>query len=237
MNGSAFWTSGNDNTSGGIWYIPFGAMSDGTQLSVNCPTPTCSPAVTPPSVRIVNIVSGQLYATADNGSGTMNPVLSTAGTGEPTTGDTVMQTGLPGFPTVASTGANDISPWNFVFVGPNTVYIASDQAVTAGVPPNGIQKWTYAAGTWTLQTTFNLATGQSVASPVGFRGLAVLATGAGSTTFIASTVEPGNPVPANHLAVFVDPGITGNATTTLTGTLFLQAYANTVYHGIALSAR
>jgi hypothetical protein len=107
----------------------------------------------------------------------------------------------------------------------------------AGIPPNGIQKWTLSGGTWSKQTTFNVATGQVPAGQVGFRGLAVLATGGGSTMFIATTVEPGSPVPANHLAVFVDNGVYGSGGMTDTGTVFLTAPTNTLYKGLALSAR
>jgi hypothetical protein len=233
-DGQEFWTSGNDSTTGGIWYIPFGTAAGGTQLTPSCPLPTCNPAVTPPAVRVVNLFNGQLYGTADNTGTTMYPVLFAAGSGEPAS-PSITLTGLPSFPTVATTGADDISPWAFTFVGPNTVYIASDQAVSTGAPPNGIEKWTLAAGAWSLQTTFNLATGQLAAGQVGFRNLAVLATGGGSTTFIATTVEPGTPVPANHLAMFVDNGVYGTGAMTETGTLYLQAPTNTLYKGLALS--
>jgi hypothetical protein len=89
-------------------------------------------------------------------------------------------------------------------------------------------------GTWSMVTTFNLATGQVTAGQVGFRGLAVLATGGGTTTFIASTVEPGSPVPGNHLAIFVDTGVYGTGGMTPTGTVVVQAPTNTLYKGIAL---
>jgi hypothetical protein len=221
IDGTAFWTGGSDNATGGIWYIPFGAADGGTLLNAQ-------------SLRSVNIFNGQLYGSADNSVTTMMPVLFAAGTGTPTSGS-VTETGLPGFPTVATSGADDISAWTFAFVGQNTVYIGSDQAVSAGAPPNGIQKWTLSGGTWSLQTSFNLATGQVAAGQVGFRGLAVVATGGGTTTLIANTVEPGTPVPANHLAVFVDNGVYGSGGATTTGTVFLQAPANTLYKGVALS--
>jgi hypothetical protein len=221
IDGTAFWTGGSDNATGGIWYIPFGAAGGGTLLNAQ-------------SLRSVNIFNGQLYGTADNTATTMMPVLFTAGTGTPTSGP-VTETLVPGFPTVATSGADDISAWTFAFVGSNTVYIGSDQAVSAGAPPNGIEKWTLSGGTWSLQTSFNLAAGQLAAGQVGFRGLAVVATGGGTTTLIANTVEPGTPVPANHLAVFVDNGVYGSGGATTTGTIFLQAPANTLYKGVALS--
>jgi hypothetical protein len=223
LDGQGFWASGSDGTTGGIWYIPFGTAGGGTQL-------------TRPAVRVVNLFNGQLYGTADNSATTLNPVLFAAGSGEPTSAPITL-TGLPSFPTVAASGADDMSPWAFAFVGPNTVYIANDQAVSTGGPPNGIQKWTLAAGAWSLQTTFNVATGQLAAGQVGFRGLAVLATGGANTIFVASTVEPGSPVPANHLAMFVDSGVYGAGGMTKTGTVFLQAPGNTLYKGLALSPR
>jgi hypothetical protein len=105
----------------------------------------------------------------------------------------------------------------------------------------GIQKWTRdGSGMWSLQTTFNLAGGQTVSPPVGFRGLAILGQSAGGTAFIASTVEPGSStsIPANHLAVFVDGGgpyTVGSSGTTEIGEIVAQAPASTVYRGLALS--
>jgi hypothetical protein len=219
LDGSAFWVGGTDNTTGGLWYIPFGTHGGGTQLNSQV-------------TRVVNLFGGQLYADSDP-VGTM-PELFTAGTGLPTA-PPATDVVVPGFPQAATPTAT-VSPWAFAFVGASTLYVASDQAIASGNPPNGIQKWTLSGGTWTLQTTFNLAPGQAVATPVGFRALAVAATGNGSTTFIGTTVEPGTTsAPANHLAVFVDNGVTGNGSgMTEVGQVFLQAPSNTLYRGLAL---
>jgi hypothetical protein len=75
---------------------------------------------------------------------------------------------------------------------------------------------------------------------VGFRGLVILSSGRGPTTFVASTVETGggSTVPPNHLALFVDSGgpyAGGSSGATNVGVLVAQAPTGTVYRGLALS--
>jgi hypothetical protein len=232
VDGTAFWVSGSastvagSTTTGGIWYIPFGPTGGAAAVQLNST-----------GVRDIGIFGGQLYGDGDNIATSSRPEFFTVGTGTPTTGTGLPETLLPGFPMETTPGANDVSPWAFAFVGANTVYIASDQATGAGVPPNGIQKWTLSGGTWTMQTTFVLATNQPVSTPAGYRALAILASGGGITTFIGTTVEPGSPVPANHLAVFVDNGVYTPGGMTQIGVVYAQAPSNTVYKGLALSPR
>jgi hypothetical protein len=222
IDGTAFWTGGGDSTAAGAWYIPFGAAGDGTQLNTSL-------------TRIVNIVGGQLYG--DSFPMGTQPELFAVGSGAPFVPPAAI-TGVPGFP-MTQMGSTVVSAWAFAFAGTDTIYVATDQDNLGGNPVPGIQKWTLSGGMWSLQTTFNLATGQSVAPPVGFRGLAVVGTVGPSTTFVASTVEAGSsPVPANHLAVFVDNGgpYSGGPTgLTEVGVLFAQAPSQTVYRGVALS--
>jgi hypothetical protein len=227
FDGSAFWVGGGDDPTGGIWSIPFGAAGGGTQLN-SSPT------------RVVNLFS-DLVAYGDSAPlASVAEVFSvgTVGTGlplSPPATDVV----VPGLPDAVSTTGATVSPWAFAFVGDSTLYVASDQAIGSNNPPSGIQKWTLSGGgTWSLQTTFNLAAGQAVATPVGFRGLAVLVVDA-VTLLIASTVEPGTTsVPANHLALFVDRSVTGDGSgMTEVGQLFLQAPSSTLYKGVALTPR
>jgi hypothetical protein len=221
-DGAEFWVSGR-GFMGGVWYIPFGAAGGGVQLNTM-------------TARDLGVSAGQLYGDTD-------PIglqlIFAVGTGMPLAppGDDV---GLPGFP---MTGASQLSPWQFAFGGPTTVYIATDQ--TSG-PVNGIQKWTLANGTWSLQTTFNLAPGQTfagnaIATPVGFRGLAIVTSTSNSTTFVASTVEPApasSPLPPNHLAVFVDNGGPYDPSgLTQGGVVYAQAPPGTVLRGLALTPK
>jgi hypothetical protein len=155
--------------------------------------------------------------------------MVTVGSGEPmTAGQTVSP--LSGFTTLSDAGSGDVSAWAFAFAGPNTLYVATDQTGT-GVPANGIQKWTLSGTTWSLQTTFNLATGQAIAGPVGFTGLTILATSAASTTFLA-TSETASP---NFIVAFVDNGVYGSGGVTDTGTVIVQAPSGDMYEGLALT--
>jgi len=72
------------------------------------------------------------------------------GTGLPTVAGQAV-TLLPGFPT--GTGP---SAYDFYFANPTTLYVADDRAQASN---GGIQKWTLAAGTWTLQYTLSGGTG------------------------------------------------------------------------------
>lgn len=223
IDGSAFWTGGTDNSTGGVWYIPYGTAGGGAQL-------------TSTMARDVNVYGGQLYSTADP-LGAL-PELLAVGSGLPVV-PPVTDVGLPGFPN-SQMGAATTSAWAFAFVGPSTMYVATDQAVSSGSPTPGVEKWTLSGGTWLLQTTFNLAAGQAVTSPIGFHGLAVVSSEPPGATLLASTLEPGTgtSLPANHLAVFVDNGgpyAGGASGTTNVGVLVAQAPSSTVYRGLAVS--
>jgi hypothetical protein len=122
-NGTDIWVAGSVS---GVNYTAFGSAT-ATQLST-----------APTNNRVVNIAGGQLYASSSSGA-FQGP--STVGTGLPTTsGQTT--TLLPGFPTAAGP-----SNYDYVFLNPTTLYVADDRTAAGG----GIEKWTFAAGTWTLQ--------------------------------------------------------------------------------------
>jgi hypothetical protein len=204
--------------SGGIWYVPFGTVALGTQITT---FPT----------RVVDIYGGQLYADGDTSSTT--EVLA-VGTGLPTSSTSTL-TGLPGMPAQVAGGPSFTSPWEFVLFdfnpsvpGLDTLYVACDQTGATN-PPGGIQKWTFNGSTWSLVTTFNLA---APLAPDGFRGLAGAATGPSSAILIASTLDNGQP--PNRVALFVDDG-TAASSVTLNGTVLVTSPANTVYRGVALA--
>jgi hypothetical protein len=202
-DGSGFWVAGAGGSSGGIWFISLGGQGGGVQIAIN-----------PNSVRWPELFGGQLYASAS--SGTFVNVF-TIGSGLPIVG-LQTDTSLPGLPISGSS-----SPFAFVFVdanpvvpGPDVLYVADDRSAAKG---GGVQKWTFNGVTWTLLTTFNVAT-----SPNGFRGLAGSVAG-GTVTLIGSTADD-----TNRLAVFVDDGTAG-----IVGSVIATAGANTAFRGVALS--
>ena len=193
-NGTDIWTTGTGTptSSAGTRYTTFGSTTS-TQLSS-----------TPTNTRTVNIFGGQLYITAASGAFFG---VSTVGTGLPTTsGQTT--TVLPGFPT-----ATGPSPYAFFFYNATTIYVADDRAVASG---GGVQKWTFAAGTWTLAATFsNGLTG-------GCRGLVAKNNG-GLPTIYATTSN-------NQLVAVTDDG-TANPLFAVLAT----GPANTAMRGIAFA--
>lgn len=241
IDGSGFWVGGANpttNTTGGLWYIPFGTQG-GTNGDIHG-----TAQLNTVDTRVVNIFNGQLYGDADVTSSVGMSAVFTCGTGTPMTAP-VTDVNMAGLPMMTSSTSADVSTWQFAFVGTNTLYIATDEAVGATNPTNGISKYTLSGGTWSLATTFFLAPSQPFFTPGatqdGFRGLTVLATGGGSTTLIASTAEPPTaaltPVPQNHLAVFVDNGVYGSGGQTLNGILVQVSPLNALYRGVAPAPR
>lgn len=186
-NGIDIWTSGN-GTSGtnGVRYVTFGGT---TSVGLNLGAPF--------NTRVVSTYNGNLYTSS--ASGTSLGVCQ-VGTGLPTvTGQPV--TLLPGFPTSSGPSAYD-----FYFANPTTLYVADDRVQLSN---GGIQKWTFAAGTWTLQYTLS---GGS-----GYRGLTGQTTG-GVTTLWATN--------GSALVSVVDSG-PGSAFTSL-----VAAPSNTALRGV-----
>jgi hypothetical protein len=179
LDGTGFWAAGAGSSTGGVWFIPLGAMG-GVRVLVN-----------PTSVRLVNVFGGQLYGSSN--SGTFADVFA-IGSGLPVTA--AQATPLAG---MSPTGA--ASPFAFVFfdrsaavAGVDTLYVADDRAPPIG----GIQKWVFDGTTWTLVATFSVSQ-----NPSGFRGLTGFASPAG-VTLIGSTAE----LSANRLVVLVDDDVT-----------------------------
>lgn len=199
-DGNQFWISGSGTGDGGIWYELLG-LNGATQL-----------VSTPNSVRVIDIVAGQLYA--DSGSSGSSNVFK-VGSGLPVTINPAT-TSLAGMPT---SGA---SPYGFAFFdrtgvpGIDTVYVADDRATASG---GGIQKWTWNGTTWSLAKTFT--NGIST----GVRGLAAEVV-AGKAVVYATTTE----ATQNKLVKLVDDGSASPAISTLA-----TAVANTAYRGVAMA--
>ncbi len=97
-------------------------------------------------------------------------------------------TPLPGFPTTSGPSAYD-----FEFTDANTLYVADDRTTAAG----GLQKWTLASGTWTLQYTIAVTNGlRSIAITQNGLGQNVIygisgGTSAGGVTNLISITDTG----------------------------------------------
>ena len=187
-DGTQFWTGGTASASGSVRYATLGGTTT-TQLSTILT-----------NTRVVGIYAGQLYVSSSSGT---YLGVSTVGTGLPTTsGQTV--TILPGFPTTAGP-----STYDYFFADPNTIYVADDRAS----PNGGVQKWTFNAGTWTLQYTLTPSG--------GCRGLSGYVS-SGIATLFATTTQ----LSANTIVSVTDTGAGSTFTTVAT------AGVNTVLRGL-----
>lgn len=157
LDGTAFWTAGANS---GIGYVALGA-STGVSLNV----------VNPQNNRVVSIQNGQLHV---SGSAQGFYGVSAVGTGLPTTTGQVV-TALPGMPTAAGPSAYD-----FFFADANTLYVADDRASGGN---GGIQKYTFANGTWSLQYTL------SPTATSGCRGVTGVVLGGVVTLFATDTLS------------------------------------------------
>jgi len=205
--GGEFWTAGTAsaaNSPGVRFAAPVGATSS---LQLNA---------TVTNVRRVDFFAGQLYCTSAAGSFFG---VGTVGAGAPTGTNEVIAL-LPGMAT-----ATGPSPYDFWFANASTLYVADDRANGSG----GIQKWTLAAGAWTLQYT--LAPGAAV----GCRGLSGFVAG-GATRLFATTT-------GNQVVTTVDAGgassfttlVTGAANTAIRGVRFVRHPANVIFSGAPCS--
>jgi hypothetical protein len=168
------------------------------------------------SGRACEIVGGQLYCDAANGS----QGIFSVGTGLPT--GTATATPLAG-----TVDAN-ASYYAFVMLDLNgdnaidTMYVADDRATA----PGGIEKWTLSSGTWSRIWDTNTSAGT-----IGVRGLAGYA--AGSSAVLLATTASASPAP-NAIIRLIDSGTTPTAAsiTTLVPAVTGQV---TVFRGIAIA--
>jgi len=198
-DGTGFWAAGAGGGSGGIWFIPLGA-SGGLQV-----------VSSPNNFRCAEVIGGQLYASAANGSAFD---VFAVGSGLPTVGGTTV-VGLTGnTSTAASPFAYQLFDLDPNVPGPDTLYVADDRAAASG---GGVQKWALAGGKATLVATLNLP-----AAPIGFRGLTGFVAN-GQVTLVGTTADAN----ANRLVVIVDNGAPG--------AVVAAAPTNTAFRGVALS--
>ncbi len=194
-DGTRFWVSG---ASGGVELVPLGGVAAASIISNLT------------NARTVQIVDNQLYGTSN--SGTFTNVFA-VGNGLPTSPAAAVS--LAGLPTSSA------SPFAFVLMGANTLYVADDRTTSTG---GGIQKWTFdaSASRWTLATTFTAGLGG-----VGVRGLAGYASDS-SVVLIATTAEGGNPS-GQHVVTLTDAGSENPAAVKI-----VNGSASIAYRGVAL---
>ncbi len=212
--------------------------------------------------RGITIFNNTLYVTKGSGGNGIDTVyqVGTAGT-LPTLANAASATiaPLPGFPTTSakSASASTIYPFGIWFANATTLYVCDegDQTLADASTTKlaGLQKWTFANGTWTmayvLQNGLNLGQQYSVANyptalnpaTTGLRHLAGKVNGDGTVTIWASTAT----LSANPDAG-ADPNMLVSITDTLANTsaasaasekftILRTANAGEVYRGIAFA--
>jgi hypothetical protein len=204
-DGTQIWSTGNG--SGAMRGVFFSALGATTSTLIESATN---------SGRVCEIVSGQLYCDAANGS----QGIFAVGTGLPT--GTATATPLPG-----TIDAN-ASYYAFVMLdlvgndgAVDTMYVADDRTTA----PGGIEKWTLSSGTWSLIWNTNAS-----AATAGVRGLAGYAVG--SSAVLLATTASASPSP-NAIIRLVDGGATPTAASITT--LVPASSGVTVFRGIALA--
>lgn len=202
INGSTIYISGQGNSpdaTGGVFVTTLGSNSATPITGLDTSSNTLSQ-----DTRDVQIYNGQLYVSVDSkaGSGSARSYIGTLGTGTPTTttGAPVMLTGYgntggTGKYTVTSATGNtvnasldsgtsglqiNLSPEEYFFANSTTLYVADSgngkqNSANSSLGDGGLQKWTYANGTWTLDYTvsmgLNLVANTSAAGTTGLYGL------------------------------------------------------------------
>ena len=201
--GGDFWAT---SSSGGMRYTTLGSTGPSTQLNSAAPT----------NLRVANIFSGQLYASA--ASGTFQGV-GTLGAGLPTTGGQTPSL-LSGFPTTSGPSAYD-----YLFADPSTLYVADDRATTSG---GGLQKWILSSGTWGL--AYTLTSGLTA----GLRGLTGVDDGAGNQILYATTADAITAGAGNKLVTITDLLSATSLPGSETFTTLATAPGNTAFRGVEL---
>lgn len=206
-DGSAFWASGNSGSgaTGGVHYVALG--SEG---------PTVRVYGGQNNLRHAQVFDGQLYVSS--AAGTLRGVLA-IGTGLPTT---TGQTAVQAAPFASTLSANsfavlDLSP---VVVGPDTIYLAFDQAGVAGTA--NIQKWTYDGIAWSQATFAPTLTSSAAPNAIG---LATWLDGAAVHIVMTTSESP------SRLVKIVDDG----STSTPEASVLATAATNTAFRGVARS--
>jgi hypothetical protein len=263
VDGSSFYTSGQgtspDHTSG-VYYATKGATS-ATPITGN----DTSGGASSQDTRDVQVYDGQLYVSVDSkaGSGSNRDFIGTLGApGALPTSLANMGAGptmLPGFGssdgkgkltiTAATTnGINaagqqiNLSPENFFFADPDTLYVADSGAPkntsgSSALGDGGLQKWSLNNGVWKLDYTLaaglNLVKNSAMSGTTGLLGLTGKDVG-GEVELFATNYTIGDTDPTYLY------GVTDllSATTKPVGETFIQlaaAPADSNFKGVAFA--
>ena len=245
VNGSSFYISGQGvkgDTTQGILLAQKGASA---ATAVNTTVDT----------RSVQIANGQVYVSSDSKQGASTPFIATLG--NLPTGTTAYSplAGIgPEITVSAATenGVNDsrlgklvyLSPEEFFFANATTLYVADSGApkngqtgAAAGLGDGGLQKWTFANGTWTLDYTLsaglNLVSAGAAYGTTGLFGLTGQVTG--DTVNLYATNSTVGDLDQSYLYGITDAL---SATTAPVGEAFttlLTAAADTKIKGVAFA--
>jgi hypothetical protein len=233
-NGTDFWVTGNtggtvtvNSVSGiktdGVHYAQLGVNTGGTTLSTQLNTSGLTA-----NSKYIAAVGGNLYVSSGN---TSNPAALNRGVDimsgaiASTTGQTLSS--LPGFPSgTQGTPLSNPQPDDFWYANDSTIYLADNRNDGNG----GIQKWTFSAGSWSLQYTLGLGQLFSVITPttkVGVHGLTGLIDGSGNAVLYATTFAAGGE--KNQFLTVTDTGVSSTLN-------FLATSAtNTAFRGIEIA--
>ena len=238
VNGSVFYISGQGvkgDTTQGVFVAHDGA-SNATAIDTSTDT------------RAVAIANGQLFVSRDSTQG-IGGEISSYGTTLPTTKTTgIALPGIAGSIVLAAAQANSVnasavgtavnlSPENFFFANPTTLYVADGGLPKeGGIGDGGLQKWVYNGTTWTLEYTLSTGLNQvantAASGTTGLIGLT--GTVVGGVVQLYATTETVGETDPSYLY-----GITDTLSST-TGagenfTLLDTAAPDTIIRGIAFA--
>lgn len=213
--GSSF--SGNNIRSGytsdGANIYAVGANS-GVVYSNGTMSTTISTTVT--NLRTVSIQGDQLYTSTGSGSLVR---LGAVGTGAPTTsGQTI--TNLAGFPTTGSPYQVAFANLNSNVSGYDTVYVADDSGT------GGIQKYSLAGGSWTLNGTITAAS---------VRGLTLSVDSNTGAVSLFGTTGASGAAGSSSLYYFQDTTGYNGALSGASATTLATAATNEAFRGVAFT--
>jgi hypothetical protein len=201
VDGKTFYVSGqgtgSDNT-GGVYYATKGSTS-----AVPITGPDTTGKTLSQDTRVVEVYNNQLYVSVDSkeGSGSARSFIGTLGAQGATPTSVANNdngpTMLPGFGNTGGTGKVTItalttngintpgqiinlSPEDYFFANATTLYVADSGApknnsASSSLGDGGLQKWSFADGTWSLDYTLsqglNLVPNSSISGTTGLFGL------------------------------------------------------------------
>ena len=201
QNGSVFYVAGQ------------GVKGDKTQglfeLQDGSTTTTPTAINTSTDMRTAEIYNGNLYVSTDSKQGPTANIAEYAGlpTGAstpkilPGISQSVTLGAGQGNAINSSSGSVNLSPENFFFADPNTLYVADGgQPKAGGVGDGGLQKWSFANGSWkldyTLSAGLSLVNGTSASSgTTGLIGLTGKVNGDGTVSLYATNSTVGDTDP------------------------------------------